>query len=219
MIIGSIGLAASSEFSNAQEFAEMYGPWEGIRTNHVLGPSNSFTGEDGTSRTISHPIDRQLLLALRKQADLIVVDAATARIEQYRPPASGTPLAIFSKTGRFEQIPALEKGGSKIYLFSEESIPQSESSAYAEAVRVERSPIETLSEWAGVQGYKSILLESGPSFTKLAFAAGAVVQSAVTYTPEIKSTNIKMIEHPFDSQAALLSLASTIGATFTLWSH
>jgi riboflavin biosynthesis pyrimidine reductase len=219
MIIGSFGLAASREFSIAQELAELYGPWEGIRTNHVLGPSNSFAGEDGTSRTISHPIDRQLLLALRAQADLIVVDAATARIEKYRSPTSGTPLAIFSKTGRFEQIPALETGGSKIYLFSEERIPQSDSSANAEAVRVERSPIATLSEWAGVKDYKSILLESGPSFTKLAFAAGAVVQSALTFTPELDPTDISKVEHAFDSHAALRSVASTSGATFTLWSH
>jgi len=219
MIIGSFGLAASREFSNAQELAEVYGPWDGIRTNHVLGPSNSFAGEDGTSRTISHPIDRQLLLALRSQADLIVVDAATARIEKYRSPTSGTPLAVFSKTGRFEQIPALETGGSKVYLFSEERVPQSESRAHAEAVRVERNPIETLSDWVGIKGYKSILLESGPGFTKLAFAAGAVVQSAFTFTPELDPTDISKVEHAFDSHAALRSVASTSGATFTLWSH
>lgn len=219
MIIGSFGLAASREFSIAQELAELYGPWKGIRTNHVLGPSNSFAGEDGTSRTISHPIDKQLMLALRSQADLIVVDAATARVEQYRPPTSGTPLAIFSKTGRFEKIPALETGWAKVYLFSEARLPKGQSSPEVNRVEINGSPIETLSEWAGVKGYKSILLESGPSFTRLAFAAGAVVQSALSFTPELDSTDISKVKHAFDSHAALRSVASTSGATFTFWSH
>jgi hypothetical protein len=100
------GLAKTSGASEPKTLAAAYGNWSGIRSNHVITQSGMFSGSDGSSRSISSEEDRELLLEIRSRTDLILVDAATARLEQYRTPRSGARLAIFSLNGDFDGIPA-----------------------------------------------------------------------------------------------------------------
>ena len=60
-------------------------------------------GPDGGSRSISTPADQRWFSALRKQADALLVGAATIRAEDYRP--SSKVVAIVS--GRLDLPPAL----------------------------------------------------------------------------------------------------------------
>jgi len=212
------GLAKALGASESKSLAAAYGPWSGIRSNHVVTQSGKFFGSDGSSRSISNNEDRALLIEMRSFSDLIVVDAATARLEKYRTPSSGASLAIFSQSGNFEGIPAVQDQ-KPVFLFSasEERIWQ----ATSKNVHVEilGKPFGGFLSWADSFGFGSILLEAGPTLTALAFEAGIVRQSAITRTPVATTDTPETLKNPFDNQAVLISLAQSEDASFSLWTH
>jgi riboflavin biosynthesis pyrimidine reductase len=219
VIQATFGLAESAKASDIPSLAASYGSWVGVRSNHVLDSHGRFSGEDGSSRSISTTEDRELLLALRSRADLLVVDAATARLEQYRAPKSKVPLAIFSSSGDFSRIPAVEDSGQPIYLFTGDKSPIHASNPSVIVVPIRQSPFDGFLEWAKERSVAAILLEAGPSLTAKAFEAGIVRQSAITRTGASPDADPTLMANPFDFQAKLVSLALAPGAIFTLWNH
>lgn len=219
MIQGLYGLAESAEAQDAEALAASYGTWSGIRTNHVIGEQGNFSGSESSSRSISTKEDRELLLALRSRADLVVVDAATARLEKYRAPSSGTPLAIFSLSGRFDGIPAVEDDTGRVFLFSQNPNEKYLNSSNLNQVRIDQQPFQGFMSWAAENQFDSVLLEAGPTLTRHAFEAAVVGQSAITRTPLISAEHQESETNPFDSQAVLLSKAASMDASFYLWSH
>ncbi|CAB4634682.1 unannotated protein [freshwater metagenome] len=218
MIKPAFGLALSASANNPASLAKSYGPAHGVRSNHVISQSGAFVGADGSSRSISTPDDRELLIALRIGVDLLVVDAATARREKYKLPGSGSKLAIFSKTGMFHDIPALTDSAGEVYLFGP-STDATIDEAKPVHIRNIELPFEGFSDWAKLRGFDSILLESGPTLAANAFAAGLVKHSALTITPTQVGLEQLAGLHPFDGQARLTSVAYSQDATFTYWSH
>jgi riboflavin biosynthesis pyrimidine reductase len=217
MIAGVSGLALSSGVTNEEELAQSYGPWSGIRTNHVVSQSGSFFDESGSSRGLSTAEDLKLLLALRKQADLVIVDAATARNEQYRK-LSTTQLAIVSSTGNFESIPATS-ASSGVTLFSPAEPIVSGAFALEHVVIEEANPLAALVEWASKGELDALLLEAGPTLTRIAFDASVVRQSAITITPQVSLESLIPQWNPFSSKGKLVSLAESTDASFSLWSY
>ncbi len=219
MIQATFGLAETAKAFDVPSLAACYGSWVGVRSNHVLDAHGNFSGSDGSSRSISTKEDRELLLALRSISDLIVVDASTARLEQYRAPKSRTPLAIFSLSGDFTNIPAVENSLSPTYLFTGTGSPQCSENSKAIIVQASESPFKGFLEWAEAQSLEAILLEAGPTLTAKAFEAGIVRQSAVTRTGLLPNADPFLVPNPFDAQAKLISLALAPGASFSLWNH
>lgn len=77
-----------------------------VRANMVMTLDGNCIGPTGMSRAISSTEDRELLVALRRDADAILIGAGNARIEGYRRPH--VPLAIVSGSLRgLAHIPAL----------------------------------------------------------------------------------------------------------------
>lgn len=218
MISPAYGLALEAKATSAMALADCYGSWVGIRSNHVISGAGDFSGTDGSSSSISSTVDRELLVALRSLADLVVVDAETARREHYKLPSSGALLAIFSQSGSFSEIPALEKEFNRSILFSPKAPEGFQRHRHVPIPNLE-NPLEGLSQWAHDQGFPAVLLEAGPTLSKLAFRGKAVHQSALTIST-IK-LDVDSIEkaHPFDGSATLLSVANSEDATFTYWSH
>ncbi len=217
MITPIFGLALDSGASSPEALAASYGKWNGILSNHVIDINGRFVGADGSSRSISTLEDRQLLLALRSKAELIAVDAATARKEQYQMPRSGAKIALFSLSGDFSGIPAAESSASDCFLFSPgatNDLNQRELQTFEPA-----NPFPSFMSWAHDQGLSSILLEAGATLTRIAFSTGAVGQSALT----ISGSNLGLRElqnvHPFDRDASIESVAHSADATFTYWTH
>jgi riboflavin biosynthesis pyrimidine reductase len=213
------GLAEASGASDPKTLAAAYGDWSGIRSNHVITQTGKFSGSDGSSRSISNKEDRDLLLEIRSRSDLIVVDAATARLEQYRTPRSGARLAIFSSTGDFDGIPALSDQANPVFLFSSPAINTSRESSKSKHVQIGGKPFEGFQSWAYSNGFGSILLEAGPTLTRLAFEAGIVGQSAITRTQIAPSNTAETQQNPFDKHAVLVSFAQSDEASFSLWTH
>lgn len=77
-----------------------------VRANMVMTLDGAVIGTTGTSRTISSPEDHELLLLLRRDCQVILIGASTARAEGYRRP--NVPLALVSRRlqGLLE-VPAL----------------------------------------------------------------------------------------------------------------
>ena len=219
MINAVSGLAKSANATSAESLAASYGTWAGIRSNHVISADGSFAGIDGSSRSISTREDRELLLALRSRADLIVVDAVTARLEKYQTPSSGAALAIFSLSGRFEEIPAVEKPSGRVFLFSKTPNKRFSGTSEISPVAIGDEPFNGFLEWAKSQNFKSVLLEAGPTLTTRAFSASIVDQSAITRTPLCGAKDPASATNPFDSAAVLVSFAVSEDASFTLWTH
>jgi riboflavin biosynthesis pyrimidine reductase len=219
VIQATFGLALSANAVDVPTLEASYDSWIGVRSNHVLDSNGSFFGIDGSSRSISTPEDRDLLLALRSRADLIVVDAATARLEQYRAPKSKVSLAIFSSSGDFTNIPAVKTSKQPIYLFSNNRSTRNPSNPNLVFVPIDQRPFDGFLEWAKSHSMDSILLEAGPNLTAKAFDAEIVRQSAITRTGESPVSDPELMTHPFDSEATLVSLALGPGASFSLWHH
>lgn len=219
MIQATFGLAELANAKDVASLANSYGPWVGVRSNHVIDSNGRFSGVDGSSRSISNEEDRELLIALRTKADLIVVDAATARLEQYRAPKSKSALAIFSLSGDFTNIPVVEDSEVPIYLFSGSAWPLPAANPHAIVIPVTEAPFEGFLEWAKSRLFDAILLETGPTLTAKAFAAGIVSQSAITRTGFSSEADQEKLPNPFDPKAKLISLALSSGTSFSLWSH
>ena len=68
---------------------------------------------DGRSGGLSHPVDFEMLLALRARADVIVVGAGTVRAEGYGPPRRpGQRIAVVSRTGKVDTSTELFRSGA-----------------------------------------------------------------------------------------------------------
>ena len=219
MIEPIFGLAKAAGAFNPKSLAAAYGPWSGIRSNHVITQSGQFSGSDGSSRSISSDEDRALLIEIRSHSDLIVVDAATARLEKYRAPSSGALLAIFSLTGDFDGIPAIEDQPNPVFLFSSAAVTTEQTSSKNVIVQIGGKPFDGFLNWANSNGFGSILLEAGPTLTALAFEAGVVGQSAITRTPIAASETAETQRNPFDGEAVLVSFAQSEDHSFSLWTH
>jgi riboflavin biosynthesis pyrimidine reductase len=213
------GLAKATGASDPKSLAAAYGTWSGIRSNHVISQSGRFSGRDGSSRSISTKEDRDLLIEIRSRSDLIVVDAATARLEQYRTPSAGRRLAIFSLSGNFTGIPAVEEQDSPVFLFTSTGEQLSLISSKNVHVQIQSDPFADFLKWANKKGFGSILLEAGPTLTAKAFEAGIVGQSAITRTPVATTDAPEKLQNPFDKDAVLISLAQSEDASFSLWTH
>jgi riboflavin biosynthesis pyrimidine reductase len=217
MITGRSGLSLSSQVTNVEELALSYGSWTGIRTNHVISASGSFFDESGSSRGISTKEDLALLLALRRQADLVIVDAKTARNERYRK-LSSAHLAIVSASGNFQAIPAASSE-SEVTLFSP-SAPTSDGEIEIEHVAIDPAePFVALLAWANQMKFSSMLLEAGPTLTRVCFETAEVAQSAITVTPRLPEDQLERPLNPFSHEGSLVSLAESEDATFALWSY
>ena len=81
------------------------------------------------------------------------------------------------------------------------------------------NPFRDILDWAYSQQMDSLLLESGPTLTKLAFESNLVSQSAITVTPELPPGRKPEEINPFSNAGQLKSVARADGAIFTLWSY
>ncbi|MCU1545206.1 MAG: hypothetical protein JWP30_306 [Homoserinimonas sp.] len=85
---------AQEELTDLYKFGR--GAW--LRINLVATVSGSVVGADGTSHHLSSRADRRILGAIRSLGDVVLVGAASVRVEGYRLPKSAR-LAIVTFSG------------------------------------------------------------------------------------------------------------------------
>ena len=101
------------------------GPW--VRALFVMALDGAATGPDGRSGSISGPADRNVLIAVRRWSDAVVVGAATMRAERYKPMKVSESVAA-------ERVAAGQKAAPRMVIVSASlDLPWSDP-AYAESM-------------------------------------------------------------------------------------
>ncbi len=122
------------------------------RVNLVLSPDGAVTGSDGTSQSLTSEHDRELLREIRREADLLIVGAASVRREGLHYPPHGRVALVSRDATRAET-----------------------------SQHPERTEVVSLSE-LGVVIEKShrVLCEGGPTVVKAIGLLGAIDELCVT---------------------------------------
>lgn len=77
---------------------------------------------DTNSRGLSSPADQEVLLTLRQLADVLIVGAATVRIEGYgKPRKPGQRVGVVSRTGNVDPGSALFTSGAGFLIIPEDA--------------------------------------------------------------------------------------------------
>ena len=96
-------------------------PWLGVC---MVSSIDGSTVVDSNSRSLSSPTDQEVLLTLRDLADVLIVGAATVRIEGYGPPRKrGQRVGVVSRRGDVDASTALFTSGAGFLIVPEDAPP------------------------------------------------------------------------------------------------
>jgi riboflavin biosynthesis pyrimidine reductase len=96
-------------------------PWLGVC---MVASIDGSTVVDHNSRSLSSKTDQEVLLTLRDLADVLIVGAATVRIEGYGPPRKpGQRVGVVSRTGNVDAQSALFTSGAGFLILPEDAPP------------------------------------------------------------------------------------------------
>jgi len=142
---------------------DTYSRKNGLQLVMVIDVELQTSGANKTSNDVSNELDRALLLHLRGLSDLAITDVATASLEKYKS-SRLLPIEVWSKSGNFRDLtsiaPAEGRRGLRLRTVTDLS-----------------STIREL-----LEGYESILLETGFTLTKQLAQEQLIDHAAVTVT-------------------------------------
>jgi len=134
----------------------------------------------GSSRPLGGPMDLQLLLALRRRSDALLVGPTTVRAEGYGP--LPCPAVLVSRSFNLPWEAGLfQAPGQSVLIYT-----HAEAEAPPVAATVEVVPIvelaAVLADLRG-RGIGSVLCEGGPSLNRALLAAGLLDELFLTLSP------------------------------------
>ncbi|MDM4763212.1 dihydrofolate reductase family protein [Galbitalea sp. SE-J8] len=198
-----------------------------VRTNLITSVTGEAAGGDGTSHTLSNPVDRMILGVIRELADLVLVGAATVRAEGYLMPRRA-PLAVVTASGDLTgHAFAADTAPGRLVVVCP---PDAEA-----RVRAQLAPIEprivVLDATAGridpvalvtalrVRGFESIVCEGGPALARRLLAAGVVDELCLTTSPRLGGRPPSLAADDGLDLAATLEqlLVDDGGAVYSRW--
>lgn len=169
-----------------QELFDSYTDLQGVRLNMIVGSNGEFVDETGSSRGLSNELDRKLIGHLRRSADVVVTGGNTARNESYRVP-SNCFLAVIS---------------SNFEIDDERFIRLPDPTIAIKALR------ET--------GFERILLETGPSLSRLFLESNEVDEFCLTVSGDNEAIAAKTLAS-LNSDLTLVASERTESLLFTRW--
>jgi len=176
-------------------------PW--LRANMVVSVDGA-ASLVGRSGGLSGPADRLLFSVLRSLADVILVGAATARAERYRPAAARAiwsvlrdgraptpPIAVVTRELSLDPdspLIALAPGGSRTIVLTTAAAPDRRRAAVARHADVVVAGQDSLTPAAVIgalaeRGYRRVLTEGGPNLLGQFAAAGLLDDLCLTISP------------------------------------
>ncbi len=191
------------------DLADLYAyPFERtwLRTNFVSSLDGATQGGDGKSGSLSSRADKRIFRLLRSLADIIVVGAATARVESYEPVRPTEARAVLRGRLGLAPVPAMAVVSRSLdldpVLFGDEEAPTI-------VITTESSPADRRHELADVasvivagdtdvnfgvaleelvaSGYRRMLCEGGPSVLRALVAGGHLDELCLTLSPLLVS--------------------------------
>ncbi|MDF2554561.1 MAG: hypothetical protein K0R60_456 [Microbacterium sp.] len=161
-----------------------------VRMNMVTSLTGAATGADGTSDTLTSPLDRTVLGLIRAASDVVVVGAQTVRAEQYIVPRRSR-LAVVTASGRLDGIRLDEADADRVVVVCPASRAAAVRSALGDrGIEVlpvgddELSPRDILDGLAD-RGWTRVVCEGGPGLASQFATAAAIDEYCVTVAPRI----------------------------------
>lgn len=169
-----------------QDWFDTYTDLDGVRLNMIVGANGEFVDVNGSSRGLSNELDRKLIGHLRRRSDVVVTGGNTARTEQYRVP-SHCSLAVISNS----------------FTLDEERF-------------IRLTDPETAIETLRADGFRRILLETGPALSKYFLESNQVDEFCLTVAGGETSVAAQTVAS-FRSKLTLTAAELYQGALFTRW--
>jgi riboflavin biosynthesis pyrimidine reductase len=191
-------------------------PW--FRLNLIAAVSGDAAGTDGTSETLSNPVDRAILAAIRDVADAVVVGAASVRAEGYRVPRRAR-LVIVTASGDLAGHRILRDRASRVVVIcpagSVDRVRTSLGEEVADLVTIVVAGdvdgrVEPGALIAGLRehGLRSLVCEGGPSLAGQFLRAGLVDELCLSTSPVVIGSGLPVfgVERFDASQLSLTQL-------------
>jgi riboflavin biosynthesis pyrimidine reductase len=160
-------------------------PW--LRALMLQTADGSAAGGDGRSGSVSGPGDRQVLRAVRANADAVLVGAGTARAEGYRPTA--VPIALVSRSLDLDLGGALFADPVHrtlvITCATSDPVRRAEVARAADLVVAGDADVDLAAAVADLRerGLRRVDCEGGPSLLAAVAAAGLLDEVCLTTAP------------------------------------
>ena len=152
-------------------------PWLGVC---MVASIDGSTVIDSNSRALSSKTDQEVLLTLRDLADVLLVGAATVRIEGYVPPRkAGQRVGVVSRTGNVDVTSTLFTSGAGFLIIPEDAPPTS-----VDAVRAGVGEVD----FAGALGQLSadfVQAEGGAQLNGALSTADVIDEINLTISPQL----------------------------------
>lgn len=176
-----------------------------VRLNMITSLTGAASGSDGTSETLTSPVDRAILGTIRRDADVVVVGAQSVRAEGYIVPRTAR-LAIVTTTGDLwgHRLDVEGDTADRLFLICPAE-RETEVRAHADAVgatviavasRAPHTPAldprNILDALAG-RGMNRVVIEGGPSLAAQFAAAGVIDEYCVTVAPVLEPATAPFI--------------------------
>jgi riboflavin biosynthesis pyrimidine reductase len=206
-------------------------PW--LRANMIVSADGA-ASLSGRSGGLSGPADRLVFSVLRSLADVILVGAATARIERYRPASERNiwaalregrprtpPIAVMTRELSLDPDSPLYAGapvGSRTIVLTTAAAPAARRAAVARHADVIVAGHDALTPAAAIaalaeRGYRRLLTEGGPSLLAQFAAAGLLDDLCLTVSPVLEGGRAGRILTVPDGAADGAAARSRAGAT------
>ena len=154
-------------------------PWIGLCM--VMSIDGS-TVVNGNSQALSGPADRDVLVGLRRLADVIIVGASTVRQEGYGPPSKpGQKVGVVTRSGNLDFESDLVRSGAGFLILPENTAIVDTS---VRCVRAGHGSVDLAAAMMQLDG-TFVQLEGGPMLNAAMFDADLVDEINVTISPLI----------------------------------
>lgn len=176
-----------------------------VRLNMITSLTGSASGSDGTSETLTSPVDRTILSTIRRDADVVVVGAQSVRAEGYVVPRTAR-LGIVTTTGdlRGHRLDVEGETSDRLFLICPAE-SEADVRAHADAMGATVIAVASRSGRARAldprdivdalahQGLKRVVIEGGPSLAAQFTAAGVIDEYCVTVAPVLEPATAPFI--------------------------
>jgi riboflavin biosynthesis pyrimidine reductase len=170
---------------------------------------------DGTSRALGGPQDLQMLLALRRRADALIVGPGTVRAEGYGP--LPCPAVLVSRSFDLPwQAGLFAAPGQRVLVYT-----HAEDEAPEVAAEVEKVPLVALPEVLADlrrRGVERLLCEGGPTVNRALLAEGLLDELFLTLSPVVSGEGPSIIAAGASAPLSLRSVATADGDLYLRYS-
>jgi riboflavin biosynthesis pyrimidine reductase len=152
-------------------------PWVGVC---MVSSIDGSTVVDRNSRSLSSPTDQEVLLTLRDLADVLIVGAATVRIEGYGPPRKrGQRVGVVSRRGDVDASTPLFTSGAGFLILPEDAPPTT-----VESVRAGTGEVDFAGALAQLDA-NFVQAEGGALLNGSLSAADVIDELNLTISPQL----------------------------------